>query len=251
MNRTETTREKSNMRASSTATATVLAFAVIAGAWGCTSGTSTGVKTDASPQASTAPSETPLNRTDGSRDAPAVLIDAGEFAENIYDAAKAGDWNTVTSKLDALKANATEMSAEKLGSPEFGFWLARLQSAVETRDRTKVLMLANHLTLSVAELSAKFKPKMPVEVVKLDYYGRELEIWSAASDEIKLHETATLIRQTWDALKPKVEAKGAKKELAVFEALVAKTDAATTPADFARLATPILDQVDNLEKVFS
>ncbi len=77
------------------------------------------------------------------------------------------------------------------------------------------------------------------------------EIWSAAKDETKLREIAKMIRQNWDAVKAKIEAKGSTKEVTAFESLVAKTDAAKISTDYAKLATPILDEVDNLEKVFS
>lgn len=52
-------------------------------------------------------------------------------------------------------------------------------------------------------------------------------------------------------MKAKIEAKGGTKEAAVFDGLVVKTEAAKTPADYAKLAAPILDEVDNLEKVFA
>ena len=33
--------------------------------------------------------------------------------------------------------------------------------------------------------------------------------------------------------------------------LIAQVEAAQSPADFGKLATPVLDEVDNLEKVFT
>ncbi len=51
-------------------------------------------------------------------------------------------------------------------------------------------------------------------------------------------------------MQAKVEANGGKKEAAAFEKLVVKTDASRAAADYGKLATPILDEVDNLEKVF-
>ncbi|MEP6945312.1 MAG: hypothetical protein ABJA02_05295, partial [Acidobacteriota bacterium] len=84
----------------------------------------------------------------------------------------------------------------------------------------------------------------------LDFYGRELEIWSMAKDEAKLKSTAQAIRQTWNDVKPKIEVKGGTKQAQNFEMLVAKTDAAKNVGDYAKAAKPILDEVDNLEKVF-
>jgi hypothetical protein len=57
------------------------------------------------------------------------------------------------------------------------------------------------------------------------------------------------MRQTWDALRPSIEAKNAT-EAKRFEVLVAQVEGARAPADYARVATPVLDEVDNLEKLF-
>jgi hypothetical protein len=98
-------------------------------------------------------------------------------------------------------------------------------------------------------MTAAYKVIVPIEVVMLDYYGRELEIWVEAKDAGKLQATASEMRKTWNAVRPSIEAKNpavAKK----FEGLVAQVEAAKAPADYAKVAKPVLDEVDNLEKVF-
>ena len=111
------------------------------------------------------------------------------------------------------------------------------------------MLAANLITRDVSEMSAAYKVIVPVEVVLLDYYGRELEIWAEAQDTSKLQATAREMRKTWNAVRPSIEAKNpavAKK----FEGLVAQVEAAKAPADYAKVAKPVLDEVDNLEKVF-
>ncbi len=229
----------------------IVAIAFIVGIWGFFGKTETTVKTNASGQIPNAPPENPVSKPAIVADkVPASLIDAGEFGENIYDAAKIGDWKLANTKLNDLKIVAEKINAEKIGSANFEATLGKLEKVVANKDKNTSLIEANQMTLEVANLTAKYNPTVPVEVVKLDFYGRELEIWSAAQDESKLRETAQMIRQNWDAVKAKIEAKGGKKEAAAFENLVVKIEAAKTPADYAKLATPILDEVDNLEKVF-
>ena len=36
-----------------------------------------------------------------------------------------------------------------------------------------------------------------------------------------------------------------------FEALIAQVESAKAPADYANVAKPVLDEVDNLEKLFA
>jgi hypothetical protein len=57
------------------------------------------------------------------------------------------------------------------------------------------------------------------------------------------------MRQTWDSLRPSIQAHSAT-EAKTFEALVAQVESANKPADYARLATHVLNEVDNLEKLF-
>lgn len=233
--------------------AAIVLFAVIIilGIWGVFGGTKTIVAPKASRQVPSATQNSVVKKSSAIPDkVPAALTDAGEFGENIYDAAKANDWKAANAKLTALKTAAQKMADEKIGSTEFEATLGKLEKAVAAKDKTSTLIEANLLTLAAANLTADYNPAIPVEVVKLDFYGRELEIWAAAKDEAKLQETAKLIRQSWDAVRAIIEAKGGKREAAAFENLVVKTDAAKTPIDYAKLAAPILDEVDNLEKVF-
>lgn len=229
----------------------ILAIALIVGIWGFFGRSEMPPKTDTSAQVLSATQTNPPKKSPVIADkVPVSLINAGEFGENIYDAAKTGDWKTANAKLNELKTAAKTMTEEKIGSTNFETTLGKLEKTVAGKEKTATLIEANQITLEVANLTAKYNPAVPVEVVKLDFYGRELEIWAAEKNEAKLQETAKQIRQNWDAVKAKIEAKGGNKEAAAFENLVVKTDAAKTPADYAKLATPILDEVDNLEKVF-
>jgi len=90
-----------------------------------------------------------------------------------------------------------------------------------------------------------------VEVTLLDYYGRELNLWAAEGNTARLNEARSKLRETWDAVRPEVAAKGGATEAAQFDALVAKLARATLPKDFTAAAGPILDSVDALENVFT
>ena len=191
-----------------------------------------------------------LPKTTVSEKVPVPLSDAGEYGENTYDMAKAKNWTKATEKLHELKQSQSQLANAGIKSAELDAAITALDKDVAAKDETAALRDANQVTFIVADLTAKYNPPIPIEVTKLDYYGRELEIWSMAKDDAKLKSTAQAIRQTWNSVKPKVEAKGGTKQAQNFETLVAKTDAANSIADYAKAATPILDEVDNLEKVF-
>jgi uncharacterized protein YcbX len=127
--------------------------------------------------------------------------------------------------------------------------VAALDRAVTAKDRQAAMREANQVTLDVANMTTAYKLIVPVEVTRLDYYGRELEVWAQAQDANKLQATAREMRRTWDSLRPSVE-KHKATEAKRFDALVAQVESARAPADYARVATPVLNEVDNLEKLF-
>jgi hypothetical protein len=184
---------------------------------------------------------------------PTSLSNAGEYGENVYDYAKANDWKNADAKLaalrDAVKSVRAEVKNQSEAIDRLDTNVAALDRAVTTKDRQAAMREANQVTLAVADMTAAYKLSVPVEVTRLDYYGRELEVWAQAHDANKLQATASEMRQTWDSLRPQIEAHS-KTQAKTFDALVARVESARTAADYARVATPVLNEVDNLEKLF-
>lgn len=192
----------------------------------------------------------PVNTTGES--VPASLADAGEYGENIYDYAKANDWKKADNKFAALKEAIKHVHTDVKKNSEAEDRLDRnaaaLDRAVSSKDRQAAMREANQVTLDVADMTAAYKLSVPVEVTRLDYYGRELEVWAQDKDANKLQATARGMRWAWDALRSSIEAKSAT-ETKKFDALVAQVESAQTPADYACVATLVLNEVDNLEKL--
>jgi len=126
-----------------------------------------------------------------------------------------------------------------------------LDTAIAEKNWERATREANQITWIGADLAAPFKPLVPIEVTRLDYYGRELEISSVQKDEPRLKAIAAGMVTAWNALRPPLEAAGGVSEAERFGKLIAQVEAAQSPADFGKLATPVLDEVDNLEKVFT
>ena len=184
---------------------------------------------------------------------PASLSSAGEYGENIYDYAKANDWKNANLKLvslkDAIKKVRTDVRNQSASIDSLEANVAAVDRAVTAKDRQATMREANQVTLAVANMTSAYQLSVPVEVTRLDYYGRELEVWGQAQDANKLQATVGEMRRTWDSLRPKIEAHS-KAEARKFEALIAQVGSARTSADYSRVATPVLNEVDNLEKLF-
>lgn len=184
---------------------------------------------------------------------PASLANAGEFGENVYDYAKANDWKNANVKLTALREAVTnvgrDVKNQSAAIDGLNQKVGNLDHAVIARDRQAAMREANQVTVDVAQMTTAYKLRVPVEVTRLDYYGRELEIWAQAGDANKLQTTARELRQTWDSLRPAIASHSAA-EVKKFDALVARVESSKNLGDYARVATPVLDEVDNLEKLF-
>jgi hypothetical protein len=184
---------------------------------------------------------------------PRALADAAEYGENIYDYAQVANWKGANVALASLKQSLKQAPAlAQAAAGDLPSTVTSLDHAITTKDAQAAMRAANQVTLEVADASAAFRLRVPVQVARLDYYGRELEIWAQAQDLSKLQTTAVALRREWEALRPTLELRGTAGIAAGkrFETLVEQVAAAKVPAEYARLSKSVLDEVDNLEKAF-
>jgi len=183
----------------------------------------------------------------------ASLANARKYGENVYEYAKTSDWHSANFKLGDLRqtAKAVRSNLEKRSdaADSLDEHVAALGLAVAVKDRLTAMREANRVTLDVANMTETYKLNVPVGVMRLDYYGRELEIWTEAKDEDRLKATAREMRREWDAVRPTVEAHSVA-EAKEFGALVTQVESARTPSDYASDATLVLNEEDKLEELF-
>ena len=184
-----------------------------------------------------------------------AIEELGHYAEDAYDQAKVADWAKGKVSVDGVKAAVRRLGpAERRDAAlarQIDGAVSSLDKAVSARDKGAAMREANLLTRLDAELSRPFKPAVPADVTLLDYYGRELEIWSSAGDEAKLRSTVAAMGTTWRSLRRQVVAHGGSNVAGRFDSLVEKAEATGNLDALTRLATPILDEVDRLEGVFA
>ena len=187
---------------------------------------------------------------------PTSVSEVGEVGENIYDAAKAKDWTQARAKFNSLKDAAKRLDKdsrinENPNEDQLDTAIAALNKSVSAKDQLATMREANQVTLLATNLSKPFHPSVPVQVNLLDYYGRQLEIGVMAKDMTQINATAKDISSTWNAVRPEVESHGGSAQAQKFDNLVAQVQAAKSDNEYGLLATAVLDQVDNLEKVFN
>lgn len=212
---------------------------------------------DSTVASSTAQARLAASSSTGSANAspiPKAINDVGTFGEDLYDGVKGGNWANAKALLDSLHAAARQLPTEdriQSQRTDLDSAIANLDKSIGSHNRSAALEAANHVTFLSAQMTTPYHGPTPTEVLLLDYYGRELEIWAAQKNLDKLKETAAALSSTWKALRPTVVKQGGGSAAGRTDALVARIKAAKSAPEYARVATPFLDEVDELEKVFT
>jgi hypothetical protein len=222
---------------------------------GCVRGTGN-VQTP--PQTAPAPAQrtqAPPNPEQLQQPPPPALEQLGEHAEDLYDQLQAANWTKAAADYAWFKTGLQELEKTPGPAPQsrqdITAAVGKLGQEIKAKRQQAAMAAANRVTWLVMQTSSSYKLPVPIAVGQLDYYGRELQVWSLSKDKQRLATTVADLTKTWQSLKPQVLARGGHQQATQFDKLVAQLQQTTDPGALNKLATPILDEVDNLEKVFS
>jgi hypothetical protein len=184
---------------------------------------------------------------------PEALLQVGESAEQLFDAARASDWQAAVTRLEALRDSAHRLPLD-LPKPDLvGQLQSRiddLRQEVDGRQQVQTTDDANAVTHLAAELSAMYQTTIPYDILLLDYYGRQLELGIVTGSQTALAQTSADVRQTWNRIEPTIERRGHTDEARRFTDIVVQLEGAKTPSAFAAPTRAELDAVDRLETLF-
>lgn len=231
--------------------ALTVALSCCAFSMGCSSTPSSSTKSQVTQPGTSQAQTAPARNT--SAEAPPSLKNTGEYAEDIYDAAHAGNWKLASARSTQLAGSSSKLRSDLPSDPEIGEIQSRvsaLEKDIAKKDRLAAMTDANEITRLAAEVSAGFRSTLPVQVVKLDYLGRKLQIESAQGNFSSLKQTTSEIRSNWNEVKAALEQKHSVTAKN-FEAIVNKLENAKGVSSFAKLAKEELDEVDKLENAFT
>jgi hypothetical protein len=184
---------------------------------------------------------------------PSSLVEVGDAAKELFDAARLSNWSDADVALQALKTSGaalpTKWSTPDLAS-QLVSHLAEVESSVSARLRVQTMELANGITRLVADLSSQYQMSVPYALVLLDYYGRELELGIAAGDQVRLARATADLQQTWNRFERTVLQRGAVDDARRFTDIVAQLVDAHVPGDFVAPTRAELAAVDALKRLF-
>jgi hypothetical protein len=184
---------------------------------------------------------------------PSALMEVGDAAESLFNAADSKDWREAGGQLEALQASAADLPGG-LQKPDLVVQLRsridNLGQSVRAHQRVETMDDANGITRLVAELATKFQTRIPYEVILLDYYGRQLELGVASKRLPMLEQTAADIRSTWNMIERTILDRGHTDDAKRFTDIVVQLEGARSVDEFVAPARAELAAVDQLQNIF-
>jgi hypothetical protein len=205
------------------------------------------------PVQQTAASPAPASAIPSAERTPSSLVQIGELAKSLFDAADASDWSAAADGTQSLNESASELP-DTLPKPDLVAQLrSRLDDVRQTvamHQRIETMDDANGITRLVADMSGEFQPQVPYEAVMLGYYGRQLELGIASTKLATLTQASTDLRSTWNRIEPTIERRGHVDDARRFTDIVVQLEGARRPADFVAPARAELSEAGRIEKLF-
>jgi hypothetical protein len=184
---------------------------------------------------------------------PMALLQLGQSASALFDAADAADWDAATDETRGMREFAVALPGT-LSPPDVAQQLrSRIRDAEKSAHahrRVKTMDYANGVTHLVAELAGQFHTRVPYDAILLGYYGRQLELGIASSAPSTLIRARTDLKSTWNSFEPVIEQRGKLDDARRFTDIVVALDGARHPADFVAPTRAALTEADRIEHLF-
>jgi hypothetical protein len=178
-------------------------------------------------------------------------------AKDIYEHAKSNKWKHIGTKLNAIK-KAEQQTFAGVTNDNISYLLPKLieatsdlEQAVTLQQRLNSMIFANRITIIGSKMIAPLNPRIPTNVAIIGCSARKLEILAETQNVAKMTDIVYRIHLSWQPLIPQVIEHGGTKEIKRFAEIMRRLEAAKTPEEYGRQADFVLEEVNNLEQLFS
>jgi hypothetical protein len=203
--------------------------------------------------ASTTAAQTTSEKTPRADQPPRALIEMGNAAAYLFDAARDDRWDDATYQLQAIQTQLHDLPSSLAPADVWKSLRRRtrqLGAYVRRRDKVRTMEAANATTRLAADLSRTFDVTVPIQVPLLAYLGRQLEVAVASHDKARLRRAKSDLVQTWNTLRPQLEQRGKVDDVRRLTDIVVSLEGTQQPDEIERLARAELDDVERLRSAF-
>jgi len=190
---------------------------------------------------------------------PSQLKVIEKSAESIMHAADIQDWNRINNLYSVLKNDFEEVKPiliENLISPSLTYRLdilvTDLGEAIDSKKLYETKKLANQITLQVSYILDYYETKLPTNIDRLSFLGREIILNVEKNDwEIAL-DNVDYINVIWKSLEPKLIGVNEQNTKKLSQAITSLEQSikSKNSAQTIEQANQILNQVHILEEVY-
>ncbi len=188
------------------------------------------------------------------------LAQAQELLVNLATAISINDWATAQQLLSGFESKTRQLPAPQLQNPDispllrdfFELYKVQLERAIVEQNAQQAEITINQLYGILGEQLARLSTSATsLELQRLRFLVRELELWGRVGDEKMLQVRAGALREAWwqDARPLMLARHRGVRPVKNFDQLIQQLTAASSPPEFVALVPEFskeLDQIDNL-----
>lgn len=178
---------------------------------------------------------------------PQSVVALHDRGLSIYNSAQQGQWSSASACVPALRQAVRELPVEReyvaASVPELNRTINNLNAAISVQDPMATMMYANNITMISARLSVPYSPVLPVELKMMEYYSRELEVWSGVGNMTRLQSISRDMRQSWDSVKPMIQINTSLETPTRMDALIGRLSSAQNVQQYRQLVKPIQSEL--------
>lgn len=198
----------------------------------------------------------------GGTKVPADLEAVEAAAEGTFDKAVVGDFPAARTLSGDLATAWTKYRPRAMRDKAPPAAIDAIDRAVDTLPgklagtpiAIDVARAVNEVSAPMSQLYVLYHPTVPVDVLDLDYLGREVLLDALGADFARAGRDLDRIKTTWSVLEPKVTGAGGTAEITQMTSTIANARAAIDAGkatDLEAAARAELEVVDAIEAVFA
>jgi hypothetical protein len=187
----------------------------------------------------------------------AALSEEQLLLEKITGAVSAGDWTEAGALFDEFQSKARRLPAPQLHFPDlspllqdfYDYYDVRLERTLAEQDARGAALALNQLYGIIGEHRARLeKRSVALELQRLRFLARELELWSEADDEKMVEVRAAALRAAWQDARPVLIARrNVDQAIRNFDQLIKQLSAARQTRELSTLLPEFRKQVEQIE----
>jgi hypothetical protein len=212
------------------------------------------------PQVTVSPPSTVAKTNPSDAQLRADLSRAQTLLNQLNEAITMGDWHAAQEFFTQFEQCTRQYPTPQLNHPDispvmqdfFSLYKVQFVRALSAQDSQQSRFAANQLFGIVSEQRARLGTRgVPIELQRLGFLIREIDIWKQANDAEMLQVRLTSLKDTWKEIRPMIIARRNGIEQAkVFDGMLEKLVALDISQDFVAIVSDLNKEFERLNNLF-